>query len=63
MFNAANEVAVAAFLEERLPFLGIGDVVADALDGIEAGPARDVGELVEIDAAARRHASESQKVS
>ena len=31
-FNAANEVAVAAFLEGRLPFLGIADVVADALD-------------------------------
>ena len=27
-FNAANEVAVAAFLEGRLPFLGIADVVA-----------------------------------
>jgi 1-deoxy-D-xylulose-5-phosphate reductoisomerase len=63
VFNAANEAAVAAFLEERLPFLGIGDVVADALDAIEAGPARDLGELVEIDAAARQHASESQKVS
>jgi 1-deoxy-D-xylulose-5-phosphate reductoisomerase len=63
VFNAANEVAVAAFLEERLPFLRIADVVADALDAIEAAAARDLGELVEIDAAARRHASESQKVS
>ena len=32
VFNAANEVAVAAFLEGRLPFLGIAEVVADALD-------------------------------
>jgi 1-deoxy-D-xylulose-5-phosphate reductoisomerase len=63
VFNAANEVAVAAFLEERLSFLGIAEVVADALDAIEGAPARDLGELVEIDAAARRHASESQKVS
>src|SRR5262249_25150992 len=28
-FNAANEVAVAAFLEGRLPFLGIAEVVAE----------------------------------
>jgi 1-deoxy-D-xylulose-5-phosphate reductoisomerase len=63
VFNAANEVAVAAFLEERLSFLGIAEVVADALDATEGAPARDLGELVEIDTAARRHASESQKVS
>jgi 1-deoxy-D-xylulose-5-phosphate reductoisomerase len=63
VFNAANEVAVAAFLEERLSFLGIAEVVADALDAIEGAPARDLGELVEVDAAARRHASESLKVS
>jgi 1-deoxy-D-xylulose-5-phosphate reductoisomerase len=63
VFNAANEVAVAAFLEERLSFLGIAEVVADALDAIDGAQARDLGELVEIDAAARRHASESQKVS
>src|SRR5439155_1558384 len=30
-FNAANEVAVAAFLEGRLPFLGIAEMVADTL--------------------------------
>lgn len=63
VFNAANEVAVAAFLEERLPFLGIGDVVADALDAIESSPARDLDALIAIDATARRHASGSQKVS
>ena len=31
VYNAANEVAVAAFLAGRLPFLGIAEVVADAL--------------------------------
>jgi len=63
VFNAANEVAVAAFLEERLPFLGIGEVVADALDAVEGTPAGDLDELIAIDAAARRHAAESQKVA
>ena len=63
VFNAANEVAVAAFLGERLPFLGIEEVVADALDAIDGTRARDLDELIAIDAAARRHASESQKVT
>ena len=52
-FNAANEVAVAAFLERRLPFLGIADVVEAALDAADGAPARDLDELVEADARAR----------
>jgi len=52
-FNAANEVAVAAFLERRLPFLGIADVVEAALDAADGAPARDLEELVEADAQAR----------
>jgi 1-deoxy-D-xylulose-5-phosphate reductoisomerase len=54
VFNAANEVAVAAFLDERLPFLGIADVVEDALAAADGTPARDLSELVEADAEARR---------
>jgi 1-deoxy-D-xylulose-5-phosphate reductoisomerase len=56
-FNAANEVAVAAFLEGRLPFLGIADVVEEALAAADGAPARDLDELVEADAAARRVAA------
>jgi 1-deoxy-D-xylulose-5-phosphate reductoisomerase len=56
VFNAANEVAVAAFLDGRLPFLGIAEVVADALDAADGSPARDLEELVAADSAARRHA-------
>ena len=52
-FNAANEVAVAAFLERRLPFLGIADVVETALDAADGSDARDLDELVEADAQAR----------
>ena len=54
VFNAANEVAVAAFLDGRLPFLGIADVVEDALGAADGAPARDVDDLLEADAAARR---------
>jgi 1-deoxy-D-xylulose-5-phosphate reductoisomerase len=63
VFNAANEVAVAAFLEGRLPFLAISDVVADALAAADGSPARDLDDLVEADAAARRHVEEALKVA
>jgi 1-deoxy-D-xylulose-5-phosphate reductoisomerase len=56
VFNAANEVAVAAFLEGRLPFLGIAEVVAEALDSADGSPAGDLGDLVAADSAARRQA-------
>jgi 1-deoxy-D-xylulose-5-phosphate reductoisomerase len=62
-FNAANEVAVAAFLEGRLPFLAIADVVADALSAADGAAARDLDELVDADAAARRHVEEALKVA
>ncbi len=58
VFNAANEVAVAAFLEGRLPFLRIADVVADALARTDGAPARDLDDLVEIDSRARALADE-----
>src|ERR687887_863847 len=54
VFNAANEVAVAAFLDRRLPFLGIAEVVEEALAAADGAPARDLDELVDADAAARR---------
>ncbi len=61
-FNAANEIAVAAFLEGRLSFLGIADVVAEALATVDGSPARDLPELVEADADARRAASQGVAV-
>jgi 1-deoxy-D-xylulose-5-phosphate reductoisomerase len=57
VLNGANEVAVAAFLDGRLPFLGIADVVERTLAQIDCAPARDLEELTEIDAEARRIAS------
>ncbi len=58
-FNAANEVAVGAFLEGHLSFLGIADVVADVLSEADLSPAGDLEELVAADAEARRHAAQS----
>jgi 1-deoxy-D-xylulose-5-phosphate reductoisomerase len=59
VFNAANEVAVAAFLEGRLPFLGIPEVVQRTLDEADGTPAGDVDELVAIDQEARRLAEQA----
>jgi 1-deoxy-D-xylulose-5-phosphate reductoisomerase len=57
VLNAANEVAVAAFLDGELPFLGIADVVERTLAQIDCPPARDLEELVAMDTEARRTAS------
>ena len=53
-FNAANEVAVAAFLDGRIGFVEIAPLVEDALTQVDGAPARDVSELVEADEEARR---------
>jgi 1-deoxy-D-xylulose-5-phosphate reductoisomerase len=53
-FNAANEVAVAAFLEGRIGFLEIAGLVEDALGRVDGAPAHDLPGLVEADAEARR---------
>ena len=55
-FNAANEVAVEAFLEGRLQFTAISELVERALEAADGAPARDLAELVEADAAIRRAA-------
>ncbi|MEP6910882.1 MAG: 1-deoxy-D-xylulose-5-phosphate reductoisomerase [Actinomycetota bacterium] len=53
-YNAANEVAVQAFLAGRLPFLGLAGVVEETLAAVDGAPAADLDELVEADAQARR---------
>lgn len=54
VFNAANEVAVAAFLEGRIGFLEIAPLVEDAVTTAPGSAAHDLDELVEADAEARR---------
>ncbi|MEY3516421.1 MAG: hypothetical protein RIS67_638 [Pseudomonadota bacterium] len=57
VLNAANEVAVMAFLEGRLPFLAIPDIVAQTLDALAWEPAADLSVLMASDAEARRYAN------
>jgi 1-deoxy-D-xylulose-5-phosphate reductoisomerase len=56
ILNAANEVAVDAFLAGTLPFLGIAEVVERVLEELPAKPVVDVQTLVERDGEARRSA-------
>lgn len=57
--NAANEVAVHAFLDGVLPFTGIFDVVRTAVEASEAGCFGDYDEVVAADARARAMAAEA----
>ena len=58
VLNAANEVAVHAFLSGRLDFLGIPAVIETALERLPAGPVRAFESLHEADREARAVAAE-----
>jgi len=49
VLNAANEVAVAAFLDERLPFTGIAELVSSALDAIPGARCTDLEDVMALD--------------
>lgn len=53
ILNAANEEAVHAFLEGRIAFGRIVPLVRDAMDSIDARPARTLDEVLAADASAR----------
>lgn len=57
VLNAADEIAVAAFLQGRLGFLGISDVVARALEEVEWRALETVDDVVEADREAREVAT------
>jgi 1-deoxy-D-xylulose-5-phosphate reductoisomerase len=56
VLNAADEVAVGAFLDGRIPFTGIPEVIDRCLDEVPTGAAGHFEQLFETDAAARDHA-------
>jgi 1-deoxy-D-xylulose-5-phosphate reductoisomerase len=58
VFNAANEVAVAAFLEGRAPFGRIAEVIAAVLDELVVSDVSSVEAVLAADAWARRRAGE-----
>ncbi|MDR2012202.1 MAG: 1-deoxy-D-xylulose-5-phosphate reductoisomerase [Rhodanobacter sp.] len=56
VLNAANEEAVAAFLDGRLPFLGIAATIERCLEAVQTAPVGDLAALLDTDLTARRHA-------
>ncbi|MBK9245887.1 MAG: 1-deoxy-D-xylulose-5-phosphate reductoisomerase [Burkholderiales bacterium] len=57
--NAANEIAVEAFLGGRLPFADIARVIEETLQTVHANEPESIDEVLEIDARARRTAAQS----
>jgi 1-deoxy-D-xylulose-5-phosphate reductoisomerase len=58
ILNAANEIAVAAFLAGDLPFLGIAELIESTLAAMPAEPADDLEVLLACDGRTRRKATE-----
>jgi 1-deoxy-D-xylulose-5-phosphate reductoisomerase len=56
VLNAANEIAVEAFLAGRLAFTGIAGVIAETMEAVAARNADDLATVLQADADARRAA-------
>jgi 1-deoxy-D-xylulose-5-phosphate reductoisomerase len=63
VLNAANEVAVQAFLDRRLNFLDIPAVIEAVMDGATGGSATDLDAVLAADRSAREAATAAVKVS
>lgn len=57
IYNAANEIAVAAFLDGHLPFLGVPRVAEATLAALADARADDLADVLALDAEARRVAT------
>jgi 1-deoxy-D-xylulose-5-phosphate reductoisomerase len=58
VYNAGNEVAVQAFLDDRIRFPDIADVVAEAVERVGSAEIHHMDDVIAADAAARVVASE-----
>jgi 1-deoxy-D-xylulose-5-phosphate reductoisomerase len=54
VLNAANEVAVAAFLDMRIAFPQISSIVEQTMNGLDSGVDLDLDGLIDIDEEARK---------
>jgi 1-deoxy-D-xylulose-5-phosphate reductoisomerase len=59
VYNASNEIAVQAYLEEQIRFPEIADVVREAMDGVGTNDIRDIDDVTAADHAARAAATEA----
>ncbi|HEX9179570.1 MAG TPA: 1-deoxy-D-xylulose-5-phosphate reductoisomerase, partial [Burkholderiales bacterium] len=58
ILNAANEVAVQAFLDRRMPFTAIPEMIRHVLEALEPGRGDTLEQVLEADRAARQAAAE-----
>ena len=58
IMNAANEVAVRAFLEDRIGFYDITDIVTECMDGVDFAVSPDLASIYATDEAAKAKAAE-----
>jgi 1-deoxy-D-xylulose-5-phosphate reductoisomerase len=56
VLNAANEVAVGAFLEERIGFLQIPETIEATMEAVGSGLGSTLDEILAVDAEARHFA-------
>ena len=59
VYNASNEVAVQAFLENRIRFPEIAAVVGEAMRRVGSSAIRDIDDVMGADAEARAAATET----
>ena len=58
VMNAANEVAVAKFLNDEIKFLQIADIVETTMNKFKPEKVESLEQLIKIDAESRKIASE-----
>lgn len=58
ILNASNEIGVEAFLDKRLPFTGIAELVGDAMQTVNAGVAKTIDDVIALDLDVRAQARE-----
>jgi 1-deoxy-D-xylulose-5-phosphate reductoisomerase len=57
VMNAANEIAVAAFLDDKIPFLRIAEVIEETMQTVTTGKPESINDYVAADRIARETAS------
>ncbi len=58
VMNAANEIAVAAFMKKKISFMQIPEVISNTIETFKNEPATSIDQLIGFDSAARQQATE-----
>lgn len=58
VMNAANEIAVAAFMKKKISFMQIPEVISNTIETFKNEPATSIDQLIGFDSAARQQAAE-----